>query len=519
MKLLDNIFSQNKLNFIDELIDAKDKIEFLNQNNRLFSKLSKEDMKQIFLNDNIDYDTKYNILKNYPNFVSKIDNQDFYIIIALLKSKMDVHRYSDKLNQLNYNDYLKCLQSNNLYECLLALSKTTKFLQLIKEEEKTGKNILKIYSLAMNMYSATVYHNNLDEFKNISNELLKFLINNNQLNIDLISKIFFDYFNENIKEFELEDETFKCAFELMNYNIKNNLEINTEMFEFYVKYRIKELNLEDFVYKVIIGEETKLLGGYNPLLKELVIDIGIIRKDFNESFGEVNVPKKEYNNFINLTALKTISHELYHAKTWKNFCSKNKCSLLADVYYLKSMQLFNKIEYNKYLDNHEKFIEEMRADLFSILDLCIQLNKNFKNVFSEFKLKNYMGSCASEIIKMYTINEEEYKLIKSPIEKFQAFYNENPINRLEVSKKNKKLLAMLPSPEPILERNEKIIYLQSSSILGKLLSGFPIPTEILFKINKVANGEIKTTNIYETILEFISEYENTKEESEKIRKM
>lgn len=500
MNFFDKITNRNKINFVEKFINAENEIEFLDQNDYLLNKLSKEEFKQIFLHSGIDYNIKNYIIKNYSNKVKKIDNSDFYIIMQLLSSRIDIFKYTDKLNKLNYQDYCKCLENIVSPECLLETVGTTKFLQLLREEEKNGKVILNYYSIFKDMYLASI-RDNLVDFKNLSSKLLTILSigNYEYVNINLISKIFFDYFNNNIEKFEIDDSAYKCAFEFMNYNIKNNLELNSDMLEFYTKYRVQNLNLQNFIRKVRINEKlgTNEVGFFNYLTRELSINISVLKKSLIEFFEKANVPPSRYINIINIEALFTISHEIGHARTWENYFSRTRCRLLADNYFIKSNELRDEINYEEYENNHENFITENRADLFAIMDLSVQIDKYLKNSFSESTLSLFMKTRAHSIIKMYTFEDGNKKIIKSPIQKFEDF--------LEKTSRN-------------LTQSEKIIYSDNDYIMKKLVFGFPIPTEILTKIRLIATGVIKTTNIYETILEFINEYENTKEIKGKTKK-
>lgn len=505
MNIFDRFLNQNKINFIDEFINSENKKEFITMNIHSFNKLSGEELKQLLLNENIDYDIKHYILRTYSKQVKKISNNDFHLIIHLLHSKIDMYEYNDKLNTLNYNEYCNCLENIKSGESLIAAVDTTRFLQLLKEE-KLGKNDLKNYLTLKDMYVASEYNNDLEEFKNQSNNLSCYLntISSEKINIDLIGEIFFKYFNEKFKKFELNDSVYKCAFALMDYKIKNKLELDSNMLEFYVRYRIKDLKLDDIVKNVIMVEkyDRDCFGFFDSKSQEIKINSSYIKEKYIKALEIMNMKFEECINIINHENLLAICHEIGHVYEFKNLSNKNVsnegCKLFADDYSIRSKILHFSIGHDAYSNNHDRFIGENRADLFSIIDDSIQINKHFNDSFGDEFLISTMRSNARKIIEMYTIDQGDRKLIKSPIQKFEKFFKENFKD---------------------IHKQEKMEISEDISIIEKLLSGYPIPIEILMKINSVATGEIETTNLYETILEFIKEYESNLELEERQRKI
>ena len=132
--------------------------------------------------------------------------------------------------------------------------------------------------------------------------------------------------------------------------------------------------------------------------------------------------------------------------------------------------------YNKF---HGNFLEEVRADIYSIFDSSIQINKYFKNVFPEELLQSINRVNAKDIIKFYT--EEKKTEIKriTPIEKFDTFFKQY----LQTQEKD--------IPQKDLEEE-----LSFDEIINRLLIGTKIPEYVVDVFYKIANGEIITTDIY-----------------------
>lgn len=137
----------------------------------------------------------------------------------------------------------------------------------------------------------------------------------------------------------------------------------------------------------------------------------------------------------------------------------------------------------EYRKNHGKFISEVRADIFSIIDFGIQTNSLFKGAFSQELLGRTNGTDASRIIEFYTLKTEANLKITSPIQKFITFYNQN--SKAKITKQE----------------------FADQDIMSNLLLGNDIPYEVLIEINKIATGKVVTTDIYGEILNIISKYE------------
>ena len=138
-----------------------------------------------------------------------------------------------------------------------------------------------------------------------------------------------------------------------------------------------------------------------------------------------------------------------------------------------------------YRNNHDCFLSENRADMFSYIDFAIQTNKIFRDTFKGEILEKISSYNALGIIEMYTEITDKGRKVVSPVRKFYDFFQQQTKNKYP----------------------QKKIKNDSSNLLANLLEGDNIPLEIIVEINKIATGERKTTNLYQEILRIIDEYQ------------
>lgn len=149
--------------------------------------------------------------------------------------------------------------------------------------------------------------------------------------------------------------------------------------------------------------------------------------------------KEDLNDYLNIDILTRISHELGHA------IADKKADFIGDNLFLKKKSFYwynlanealrASIEKEDYFNNHQKFIAENRCDLFSYIDLFMQLETFFKGVFPD-KIVEYISKIyVRRIINLYTIRTEKGRKIVSPVEKFINFYNEMLPNSILLSLK------------------------------------------------------------------------------------
>ena len=192
-------------------------------------------------------------------------------------------------------------------------------------------------------------------------------------------------------------------------------------------------------------------------------------------------------DYLNLMELQMLSHEFGHIEKhreveifqqgFNDYGLLLKNTSIYGWYKNAILKIFLGSEmYNKF---HGNFLEEVRADIYSIFDSSIQINKYFKNVFPEELLQSINRVNAKDIIKFYT--EEKKTEIKriTPIEKFDTFFKQY----LQTQEKD--------IPQKDLEEE-----LSFDEIINRLLIGTKIPEYVVDVFYKIANGEIITTDIY-----------------------
>ena len=154
-------------------------------------------------------------------------------------------------------------------------------------------------------------------------------------------------------------------------------------------------------------------------------------------------------------------------------------------YWYKDHLLHLLLGDKKYYQLHENFIEENRADLFSIFDSSIQINKYFKDSFSKKQLQNLCKKDAGDIIKLYTKhNESSESTIITPMQKFDEFFS-----------------IYFPIEEKYLIRQDE----NSNNIMNNLLLGDEIPKYVLTEFTKIASGETITDDLYKETLKIIDD--------------
>lgn len=198
------------------------------------------------------------------------------------------------------------------------------------------------------------------------------------------------------------------------------------------------------------------------------------------------------NRFFNYEYIFSVLHELGHvtkAKAKESIFNSNsiddcmKNPLFFYYFYNGDLMLSNRKLYEL---KHDLFIEEVRADLFSIMNFSAQTNHLLKGVFSENYLVQLNAYHASKIVKFYTAKTEKGRKVISPTKQFIEFYNEN-----------------MPKEEQI-----SFLDTEDTNIMNNLLLGNKVPFEVIVEINKIATGKRITTNLYEEIVRIIEEYQN-----------
>lgn len=166
---------------------------------------------------------------------------------------------------------------------------------------------------------------------------------------------------------------------------------------------------------------------------------------------------------------------------WKRITKNKENEEFADIIltnpianaYFREVLLKECIGEEGYDKNHDTCIKEAQADIFSYFDTNNQLVTNFKNCYPKSVLANIVSSFAKRIVEFYTDKDGN---MLSPMEKFNMFY-------LEIMGKD-----AIP-----------IVLTEDSDILSSLMNGDKIPEVVFEFMKKIANQEIRTTDLYTTL--------------------
>ncbi len=302
---------------------------------------------------------------------------------------------------------------------------------------------------------------------------------------------------ENIDFLDLKSDAIKYGLDLMTMQMQHHEVLTNEMVEFYLYYRIKELNLKDTCKNVFVSAEESNVFGYYTLegngLKGGTLKI--YSKYLTNLFGKYTKKwtREGINDIINLNYIRMLSHELKHnlkmQKCGKKLENSDAIQFFNQIgtnkeinYYTRNSILQNRVGKEIYRNNHKTFIEEVEADLFAIFDANFQLLIDFEGAFPKYILENFVSGNAEDIVSFYT-NEEGIML--SPMEKFDIFYKAN-----------------------IGDEEDPIVEEENPDIMNSLITGDKIPLDVFEFLQKIAKGEIKTTDLYKTLTTYIESRTN-----------
>lgn len=477
---------------MEELVKALEKengnVElYLNQINDL----SDEEIITLFENTNINEKVKDYILCYASERIKHLSTNSF-IKVSIWANNVEEYKknYFSKIEKMPYEEFVDLIY-NGIYEpsILLELVKTDIYKEYLQQEKKEQKMFaMQCFDIQAKLDTFS----NVEELDIIGKEILNIINNATEIteNIETMEYTYLQTLIGNIDFLELDSSAIKIGLELMKMQMKKCQVLTTTMIEFYLYYRVKELNLESVCKNIVVtlGKSNKfghysyngdiLKGGTIRIYYEYLINI----------YQKYNYASKdEINSFINIKSIEFLSHELNHVLRMQYFenITKNLDELQIygiflenkEVnYIIRNSSLLHKIgeEYHKY---HDTFIKEVWADMFSFFDSNKQMLTIFKDCYPEYIIENMVGLYAKRIIDFYT---KEDGTMLSPMEKFDTFYLEN-----------------------IGEEVEPIVTDENPDIMNSLMMGDKIPLDVYAFLQKIANGEIKTIDLYQTLTTYL----------------
>lgn len=452
--------------------------------------LTDKELEDIFDNETINRNIKTTIVEIGYERIKRLPFAIFIKSLYYIKnSHLFLVNYKDKINVLSKEELISLIYNSYLdNDCLIELTKIEIFKKYLKEEQESKKDT----SLQSFMLTAELYikKEQIEDITYLGNKIEKFLEGNPIYNegIDLLINYYLSIVIEKYKEIDLENDINRVGIAIMNSCIKNHKRLSHNMLKFYILFHLKELDLDEYCKEIIVTENTDdksfAFGDYQQNIGRLRIFTDYLDK--NIKFND-EVPEDLRIDYLNLMELQMLSHEFGHIEKhreveifqqgFNDYGLLLKNTSIYGWYKNAILKIFLGSEmYNKF---HGNFLEEVRADIYSIFDSSIQINKYFKNVFPEELLQSINRVNAKDIIKFYT--EEKKTEIKriTPIEKFDTFFKQY----LQTQEKD--------IPQKDLEEE-----LSFDEIINRLLIGTKIPEYVVDVFYKIANGEIITTDIY-----------------------
>lgn len=454
--------------------------------------LNDEEIVALFENENISVKVKNNVLMYASERISHLSTHNFIIVSRWAENIENyIKNYFPKIEKMPYPEFVDLIY-NGIYEpeILIEIMKTdvySRYLQQEREEPKTYD--IQCFDIQGKLDS----FDSMEELDSIGLETLNIIKENKKTeNMELMEYVYLNTLIENIDLLPLDSKSIKIGLNLMTIQMKRHQILTMKMIEFYLYYRIKELNLKSVCKNVIVTLGSSNHFGHYTLEGE-ILGGGVLRiyyeylinlfQKYNQSFCYEGI-----NDVININFLEFISHELKHALQmfqFKRITEKLDNTQYFETiytnkeinYFLRNGTLLYKVGEEKYHKYHDTFIKEVQANLFSFFDTNNQILTNFKDCYPQYMLENNVMTFARRIVEFYT-NEDGTML--SPMEKFDTFYLEN-----------------------IGEKKEPIVTAENPDIISSLMMGDKIPLDVYEFIKKIANKEIKTTNLLETLMVYL----------------
>lgn len=382
-------------------------------------------------------------------------------------------------------------------ECGLLLLETEIFQKYIQVEKENKGTILQSFLLSAKLY----FYGEEDDkdfilLNQIGEDINSFVEEQKIYSEDVVFIInqYLSTIVDDKEELDITNSAVQKGIDLINKAMSKGNLLSPKMLQFYILCIAKVLNVDDYVQNISISMDEKVSkrGSYLASIKQLTVYYDYIRQEFNSTFQRLQFTDQVLQNILcNQQYIRTVLHELGHAVEQKRvdgiyYSSSIEDDCMKDILFSSWIYNGKLLKSNRelYELKYDLFIGEARAELFSILQFSRQTNDVLKGVFNESQLTNMSAGDAYKIVEFYTERTEKGRKVISPFRQFIQLYNQN-------------------MPE-----NEKIQYTDKSdrSIMENLMLGFDVPFEIIKEINKIARGEIITTNLYKEITKIIADY-------------
>ena len=494
-------------------------LEDLKANIGKFVFLSDEEVLEIFESKAIDINIEHLtfIAEHCFNRINKLPLDIFIVCISyVVNAEVFKSHYLKRINELNYQDLVKLLYEG-IYEpeSIKAIINSDNFDKHLNNEIKADREYnLQCVILSYKIYEYDENKCDIDYLEHIGEELVKIVRKEKEYSegTQIVLRNYLKIVSENIRNLEKDDKVVLHSLDTIRETLKKEILLTSEMIEIYTLYRAKELGLEEYLKEAVTTYEESdgTFAFYFPAGKIIkiyykhVVDLyhNAYEKMKKDKISQKLMDKNSLNSILNMEFLREISHELSHVITSKRMYLIEQMKKTEDnVFYNQIMHnliLKQNAKVDKIYNNeHGNFIEENIADIFSYIDFAILTNRLFKDCFPKEKLQSTSSIHAENIINFYTVKKDNQIIMISPMEKFAIFYNDAKLSYVpEISLKDT----------------------SNNAIISNLLSGNPIPLEVLKNIVKIANKEILTENLYEEILKIIREYNDTLQDEEIVQK-
>lgn len=440
-------------------------------------------------NEKIEKDIKETIIEHCSERIKGLPFSIFSDALYYIKnSYIFLQNYKDKINTFSKEELISLIYDAYLdNNCLIELTKMDIFKRYLEEEQR-NKNDTKLQSFALAV-ELNLNDDDIEKLNLIGIKVEKLLENSSTYSedIDRLINCYLDKVIEKNKEINIESDINRTGIFILNYCLKNHKRLNSNMLKFYILFHLKELDLDKYCKEIILteklDEKSFCFGDYQPSIGRLRIFTDYLDKNIRL---ENEVCEDLRTDYLNLMGLQMLSHEFGHIEKHKEvekfqrqFDDYEKLPKNTYIYgWYKNLMLKLLFGHEKYIEFHGNFLEEVRADIFSIFDSTIQINKYFKNSFSEELLQSLNRENAKDIIKFYTEEKDSKIEFITPIEKFDNFFKQ-----------------FLPTKEKAIPLGKLEENLSFDEIINRLLLGTQIPEYVLDIMYKIENGEIITTDI------------------------
>lgn len=468
--------------------------------------LSDQEILEIFDNEEISISVKQKILEKAHDRINKLNTQAFIEVFSWLEDSNVLPYYLNHIEKFTYEEFVEFLLNGVYNEKTMLTLAESKIYKNYLEEEKTKElgTILQINELEKRLL---LLNNNVKELENVGTEIIKLIDGaNGKEELSSLINFFLDKMIENMDSIPNESECLKSVFEILRTQMKSHKLMTPKMIEFYCCYYIKKENVEDFCQHVIVtlgkGKNTAFytLTGYNNwkngTLKIYYENMIEEYKNFKQKISDDII-----NDLVNLNMIHILTHEAKHIMDRKEDAFLTNNISIENFYDLvfknklinthtKELFLREKMGEEGYNANHNTFLSEAKADIFSYFETNKELQTRFNDCFDKRIKASILLFYAQSIVNYYT--DEEGRFI-SPSEKLNKFFIENG--------GEEKYNVTTPVAE------------EETDIFAALLNGEPIPIELYEFLKQIASAKIITDDLEATLKVFINAIHFIKEET------